>query len=108
MDHYEAPETLKRLYYLTDRTYALKYANATIFEGLPLIKQRFPVRAKVEPFREFVKAHPRFLVLGTLDYPEDWLLRYLVESRAKIELIGEFPSQYKDAEMYVVTCGQPY
>ena len=101
MDHYEPPETVDRLYYLTGREHALQYAHATLFEGLPAIKQHFPIRARVEAFRDFAQSHPRFLVLGTPDYPEDWLLRYLLAIHAKVEFLGEFPSEYKDSQMFV-------
>jgi 4-amino-4-deoxy-L-arabinose transferase-like glycosyltransferase len=102
IDHYEPPETVDRLYYLTGREHALQYAHATLFEGLPTIKQRFPIRARVEAFRDFVQSHPRFLVLGTPDYPEDWLLRYLLAVHARLEFLGEFPSEYKDSQLFVV------
>jgi 4-amino-4-deoxy-L-arabinose transferase-like glycosyltransferase len=102
MDHEQPTETVQRLYYLTDRQYALQYAHATIFEGLPTIKQRLPIRGHVEPFRDFVRAHHRFLVIGTVDYDEDWLLRYLLSIHAKLELAGEFPSQSKDTQLFVV------
>jgi len=102
MDHEQPIETVQRLYYLTDREYALQYAHASIFEGLPTVKQRFPIRGHVEPFRDFVRAHPRFLVIGTVDYAEDWLLRYLISIHAKLEWAGEFPSQSKDTQLFVV------
>ncbi len=102
MDHEQPTQTVQRLYYLTDRQYALQYAHTTIFEGLPTIKQRFPIRGHVEPFRDFVRAHPRFLVIGTVDYAEDWLLRYLLSIHAKLELAGEFPSQSKDTQLFLV------
>jgi 4-amino-4-deoxy-L-arabinose transferase-like glycosyltransferase len=102
MDHEQPAETVQRLYYLTDRQYALQYAHATIFEGLPTVKKHFPIRGHVEPFRDFVRIHPRFLVLGTIDYAEDWLLRYLLSIHAKLEFAGEFPSQSKDTQLFVV------
>jgi hypothetical protein len=102
MDHEQPPETVGRLYYLTDRAHALQYAHATIFEGLPAIKQHFPIRGHVEPFRDFVRANRRFLVIGTMDYAEDWLLRYLLSIHAKLEFAGEFPSQSKDSQLFIV------
>jgi len=102
MDHEQPAETVGRLYYLTDREYALRFAHATIFEGLPTIKRRFPIRSHVEPFRDFVRANRRFLVIGTPDYAEDWLLRYLLSIHAKLEFAGEFPSQSKDTQLFVV------
>jgi hypothetical protein len=102
MDHEQPRETADRLYYLTDREYAFEYAHATIFEGLPVIKERFPIRGHVEPFRDFVHTHRRFLVIGTPSYPEDWLLRYLLAIRVKLEFVGEFPSEHKDSQMFLV------
>lgn len=102
MDHEEPPVTVNRLFYLTDRELALSYAHATIFEGLPATKQRLPIRAHVEPFAAFTQAHHEFLVLGTPEYAEDWLLRYLKASGAKLQFLGEFPSEYKDSKLFLV------
>jgi len=102
MDHEEPPATVNRLYYLTDRDLALTYAHATLFEGLPIIKQRLPIRAHIEPFKSFIRTHPKFLVLGTPNYPEDWLLRYLKTTSANLQLLGTFPSEYKDTQLFLV------
>ena len=102
MDHEEPPITVNRLYYLTDRALALTYAHATLFEGLPLIKQHLPIRGHVEPFQTFAHDHHTFLVLGTPNYPEDWLLRYLLAAHAKLQLLGKFPSEYKDSQLFLV------
>ena len=103
MDHYADAPTLNRLYYLTDRTLAVRYADATIFEGLPKIKQYFPIRAKIAPYTMFTNEHPAFLVLGTPDYPEDWLLRELIDTGANVRYLGEVPGPYKDKQIYQVT-----
>lgn len=103
MDKYEGPPIVSRLYYLTDRQFAVDYAHATIFEGFPTLKEHFPIRAKVEPYRQFVAEHPEFLVLGTPDYPEDWLLRRLLDIHAALRYLGDFPGPYKDTQLYQVT-----
>ncbi len=103
MDHYEDASTVGRLYYLTDQKLAIHYAGATIFEGLPTIKNYFPIHGHVVPYREFIAAHPAFLVLGTPDYPEDWLLRALLAMHADVRYLGEFPVSYKDTQLYEVT-----
>ncbi len=102
MDRYAGPSTVSRLYYLCDRDLAIRYAHATIFEAFPLIKQYFPIRATVEPYQKFVREHPEFLVLGTPDYPEDWLLRRLLDIHALVRYLGDFPGPYKDSQLYVV------
>ncbi len=103
MDHYGDAATVARLFYLTDRRAAIRYASATIFEGMPEVKQRFPIRASVAPYGSFVQEHPVFLVLATADYPEDWLLRALLDSRARLEYLGNFAGLYKDTQLYRVT-----
>jgi hypothetical protein len=103
MDHEEPQSTVDRLYYLTDRDKALTYAHATLFEGLPVIKQHLPIRGHVEPFDTFVRDHHQFLVLGTPEYAEDWLLRYLIAHHANLQLLGEFPSEYKDSKLFLVS-----
>jgi hypothetical protein len=102
MDHYSDDATASRLYYLTGGELALRYAHATIFEGMPELKKHFPIRAKTVPYSQFVAEHPRFLVLGTPDYPEDWLLRCLLDSDAQVQFIGNFAGPYKDSQMFEV------
>ncbi len=103
MDHYESPSTVARLFYLNDRSLAIQYAHATLFEGLPNLKQHFPIRANVEPYPQFIREHRDFLVLGTPDYPEDWLIRYLIATHAHLEYLGDFPGPYKDSQLFEVT-----
>jgi hypothetical protein len=47
MDHYAGSNTTSRLYYLTDREFAINIAHATIFEGFANLKRYFPIRANV-------------------------------------------------------------
>lgn len=103
MDHYEDAKTVARLFYLTDREKAIRYANATIFESLPDVKNSFPVRAHVVPFSEFITQHREFLVLGTPEYPEDWLLRGLLDMHETVRYLGNIQSPYKDSQLYQVT-----
>jgi hypothetical protein len=103
MDRYEDDATVRRLYYLTDQELAIRFAGATIFEGLQTVKSYFPIRARVTPYREFVAAHPTFLVLGTPDYPEDWLLRALVATHEDVQYLGRLPLVYKDTQLYKIT-----
>jgi hypothetical protein len=102
MDHYESSRLTNRLYYLTNRGLALRYANATIFEGMPKLKDYFPIRAHVTEYSAFVENHSEFLVLGTPDYPEDWLLRALLDQGYEVRLMGNFPGLYKDSQLYKI------
>lgn len=94
MDHREPADMVKRLYYLTDHDAAVQYAHATIFEGFSTIKQWFPVRASVEPYKEFVAQHPYFIVMGDPQYPEDWLLKKLSADGAQFRDFGALPTKY--------------
>lgn len=99
LDRYADPSTVARLYYLTNREYAIRYAQSTLFEGLPFLKRTFPIRATVEPYNEFVKEHPTFLVLCIVGYEEDWLLRRLMDIHASLLYLGDYYGQ----QLYQVT-----
>ncbi|HEX4167292.1 MAG TPA: hypothetical protein VHZ55_17645 [Bryobacteraceae bacterium] len=102
MSKYESPAIVSRLYYLRDRAAALQFANATMFEDLDGFQAAFHFPGTVESYPDFVAAHRHFLVFGTIDYPEDWLLRKVRADGAKIRLIGSFATPYKDKNLYEV------
>ena len=103
MGHYAMPGTIQRLYYLTDRDLAIRYAHATMFQDFATLKKHFPMRGTVEPYRQFIAEHPQFLVFGSPEWPEDWLLRCLEDSRAKVQPVGNFGGPYKDYQLFEVT-----
>ena len=109
MDHREPPGFANRLFYLTDKDSALRY-HATIFEGFPILQKWFPIRAKVEPYEEFIHRNREFLVLATPGYPEDWLLLKLKSDGAEIRLSQDSRTGYRDHLLYEVkvrTQGSP-
>lgn len=103
MNRRENSILLSRVYYLNDAQAAVNYANATIFEGFPMLKGKFPIRGNIMPYREFIQHHSEFLVLGTYNYPEDWLLRKLLADHATLRFLGDYATGYKDEELYEVT-----
>ncbi len=103
MDHEESTAFLSRVYYLTDRSSALRYAQTDLMEGTGSLKQYFPIRANVDLYTNFAAKHKHFLVLGTIDRPEDWLLRKLIAEGARVRAAGEFHTQYRDSIVYDVT-----
>jgi hypothetical protein len=103
MNHREPAEFLHRTYYLTDTPSAVKYAHATLFEGEAETAGIFHFQGKVEPLQSFEAAHPKFLVLGTFNYPEDWLLKKLRADGDTLRSLGAFETTYKDKEIYEVT-----
>ena len=103
MNRRENSTFLSRVYYLNDAQAAVKYANATIFEGFPALKGKFPIRGNIMPYQEFAQQHSKFLVLGTYNYPEDWLLRKLLADHATLRFLGDYDTGYKDEQLYEVT-----
>jgi hypothetical protein len=106
MDHYEGTGLRSRLYYLKDRSAALEYSHATLFEDfLPLdqLAKYFPIGGNVQPYSSFTQRYRKFLVLGTVDYPEDWLLRKLAADGATLVPIGYYVLPYKDHTLYRIT-----
>lgn len=100
MQRREPEALLSRTVYLTSEDAALQYAHATIFEGMAEEVRLFGLRRHVEPYREFVSTHQTFYVLGTYDYPEDWVLRKLQADGARLEVLGRATGSYKDHELY--------
>ncbi len=102
MQRRESPALLQHTFYLTDNDAALRYAHATIFEGIPEEASLFGFTAHVEAYKQFLAQHPVFYVLGTYDYPEDWLLRKLQHDGACLTVLGRVEGSYKDHELYEV------
>jgi hypothetical protein len=103
MDHREAPGFAGRLYYLTDREAAIRNHSNIFEEVFPPVQKWFPIRAKIEPYGEFVIRNREFLVLGTRGFPEDWLLQKLEQDGARIRLVQALKTGYHDQELYQVT-----
>jgi Dolichyl-phosphate-mannose-protein mannosyltransferase len=103
MDHREGADFVRRLYYLTDHDAAVRYAHATIFDGLAGLRRYFPIRANVEQYKAFIAAHNHFLVFATPGYPEDWLLAKLKDDGAVIRQIGEFDTDYLNRFLFEVS-----
>jgi hypothetical protein len=103
MQRREPAALLARTYYLTGGDAAIRYAHATIFEGMAWEADHFKFASSVESYPEFIAEHPHFYVLGTFDYPEDWLLRKLLADQARIVRVGTVDALYKDHELYEVT-----
>jgi hypothetical protein len=107
LDHHESAAFLDRVYYLVDEPSALRYAHTNLFEGIAGLKPYFPLRAHIESYADFAARHPRFLVFGESDQPDQWLLRKLAAEGAHIEKIGEFDTPYEDSRLQEVTLPAP-
>ncbi len=101
MDHYEGEAFVKRLYYLADPALSIKYKQSNLTEGVPLMKQYFPIRANVSSYAAFVNTHRHFLVWGEMDL-NGWLLHKLKDDGARLIEIGNFNTAYLDSKLYEV------
>jgi hypothetical protein len=106
MDHREGPGFAGRLYYLTDREAAIRNHSNIFEEVFPPVRKWFPIRAKIEPYGEFVTRNREFLVLATRGFPEDWLLQKLEQDGARVRLVEKLDTGYHDRELYQVTLGE--
>lgn len=105
MNHHEDPEMLSRLFFLKDRSLAMKYTHTNLFEdrGFPDgMKGYFPISANVAPYTDFIHQHREFLVLGTYEAPEEWLLHKLKDDGAQLTWLGTYRMPYVDSNLYVV------
>ena len=102
MDNREADKVARRLYYLTDREAAAQISHATLFDSYGKLKQVFPIRGTIEHYQDFVRAYPRFLVVGTYGYPEDWLLQKLQADGAMARRAWQLDLPYKDKDVYEI------
>lgn len=103
MNHRESPAFLQRTWFLTDREAAIRYAHATLFEGEAEVARVFRFQAHVEPLPSFEAEHPKFLVLGTWNYQEEWLLRKLHADGDLVRYLGRCSAGYGDHQLYEIT-----
>jgi hypothetical protein len=103
MDNREADSVARRLYYLTDPEASARISHATLFESYGNLKRVFPIRGTIEPYQDFVRVNPRFLVVGTYGYPEDWLLPKLQADGATAKHAWQLQPSYKDTDVYEIS-----
>ena len=106
MNHHEKPDILSRLYFLKDRSLAMSYTHTNLFEDRGWgdgMKPYFPISASVRSYTDFIHQHREFLVLGTYDAPEEWVLRKLHDDGARLTWLGSYPLPYVDSNLYLVT-----
>ncbi len=89
-DHYESPEIAPRLHFLTNRQAALRYTGCNVFDhGFSVVRKWFPIRGVLVDYDQFLLRHNHFLVYGPYDYPDDWLIRKLLDDGAQLTLLGQ-------------------
>ena len=84
----------------------MSYTHTNLFEdrgwGGDEMKPYFPISASVSSYSEFIHQHHEFLVLGTYDAPEEWVLRKLHDDGAQLTWLGAYPVPYVDSNLYLV------
>jgi 4-amino-4-deoxy-L-arabinose transferase-like glycosyltransferase len=103
LDHVEDVELVNRLFLLTNRDAAATITHDTVFENYEQLKEVFPIRGTVQSYCSFILGHPRFLVLGSYNHPQGWLLRKLEIDGAQLKILGTYTKTYDEHEVYEVT-----
>ena len=105
MGNREPAAFLSRTYYLQDAAAALRYADSGLFETGEFNEYftHLPASGTVTPYADFIHQHRKFLVYGTVDYWEDWLLRRLMAEGAQLVWLGQVRGTYKDVDLNEVT-----
>jgi Dolichyl-phosphate-mannose-protein mannosyltransferase len=88
MNQHEPAGVVARLYYIKNRTAAIKYDGTNYyydFEALDDMKLAgFPFKGNVEPYSAFIASHKQFLIFAD---PFEWLPLKLQEDGAKFVLV---------------------
>jgi hypothetical protein len=90
-DHYESKDVTDRMYFLTDRTAALKYTGTAGFDIFYRLRKWFPIRSHLEDYHDFLSAHRHFFVLTQYEFPLDWVMRKMNDDSLPLTFIGQFP-----------------
>jgi Dolichyl-phosphate-mannose-protein mannosyltransferase len=107
MSHYAKPNQAARIWFLTDEKIALHVTGSNMFEkGLPALNRLFPLRAHLGDYREFLAAHPHFLLYGYADNKMDWLIPQLRDDGAQLRYLGKRTDQMGLAVLYDVQVPQ--
>jgi 4-amino-4-deoxy-L-arabinose transferase-like glycosyltransferase len=105
MNHHEKPEILSRLFFLKDRSLALKYTHMNYFEDrlfVEELKPYFLISPNVVSYADFIHQHREFLVLGTFESAGTWLLPKLKDDGAQFTWLGTYRMPYRDSNLYLV------
>jgi hypothetical protein len=90
LDHYAPPAVAGRLHYLMDDEIARKKTGSDVFDKSFLVFRRwFPIRGRLEDYKTFLAAHPKFLLYGYSSFDLDWLIPELIEDGAKMTYLGQ-------------------
>jgi hypothetical protein len=109
MNHHEGAKLLSRIYFLKNRSAAMRYTNTNLFEDRGFPDHLYPglrISANVAAYDQFLTEHREFLVLGNFDAPEEWLLKKLKDDGARIIWLGTYPVPYVDSNLYLVSAAR--
>jgi len=104
--YYAPPSLCKRLRYLGSPELGLAYTGSSVMDRAMLGLNRItPVQ--VERYEDFIMLHPKFLAYFDAAPTEEgeggWLIRKLIDSNAKLQVLAHKGSQF----LYLVNLGSP-
>jgi hypothetical protein len=102
LDRTESNPLTTRLFLLTNREAAATIVQDTLFENYEQLKAVFPIRGNVEAYCSFITNHRHFVVLGSYNHAQGWLLRKLEMDGAQLSIIGTYPVTYDEHDLYEV------
>jgi hypothetical protein len=93
LDHNEVPAVVARLYFLTDRSSAVRYTGTDAFDrGYPLVRKWFPIRGRIQDYYDFLHHNKSFLIYGTYSLSIDWSIRRLLDDNVGLRFLGQTDS----------------
>jgi hypothetical protein len=101
-NYYEPPEVASRLRFLTDHDAAIQHVGTDMFDrGYYTMRRWFPIKGRIEEYRDFRAAEKRFYVFSPSQDPENWLVWKLTQEHANMQLKAQFryPGSHGSSDM---------
>jgi hypothetical protein len=103
-EHYQPADLLPRLHYLTDPSLGLAFTGSDNFDvSYRAFTKWFHLKAAVDPYAEFTRRYPTFLLYGNPRDPEDWLVRELRKEGASMTYLAQHPGRFYESVLLEVT-----
>ena len=103
VDNRLSPADLKRFVYVTDENEALQIVHSNAGESVATMAAVFHLKSRVVPYKEFISAHPKFLVIGEIDHVGDWFLKTVIDHGANAQYLGKYHFAGRDQSLWLVT-----
>ncbi len=101
-DYRLKPADTQRMVYVTDESEALRLEKNSATESIAWMALTFHIHSAVIPYRQFIQAHRKFLVLGLLDH-RGWFLDEMMQRGADVRLLGTYKFAGYNQDLWLVT-----